>query len=314
MPLPDAPEPIARPTDAPASNAPASNAPESSTPGPEPAATTENSMIAYRIPGWSRYPEIVPAPADRDWMDTGTKGWANRCLPLRIANQAGWCILNDADFDVIWDGKNGLESLKIVPQQKSREPIFANSMFGYGILTISIPFLFRMPPLRNLMVRGPANFFKDGASPLEGLVEADWTPYTFTMNWKITRARLPIRFASGEPICMLTPIPRGELNQFRGEIRNLQSQPELLAGYTTWHQQRVAREKERVESASSQRQGVQGHYIRGQGYLGEAGSGHQTKLLLQPFIEAEPPIFKQPPVSQVASDIAPSKRWWQKQS
>jgi hypothetical protein len=292
-------------------NVPEPKAPEPKAPGPELAATAENSMIAYRIPGWSRYPEIVPAPADRDWMDTGTKGWANRCLPLRIANQAGWCILNDTDFDAIWDGQNGLESLKIVPQRKSREPIFANSMFGYGILTISIPFLFRMPPLHNLMVRGPANFFKDGAAPLEGLVEADWTPYTFTMNWKITRARLPIRFTSGEPICMLTPVPRGELNQFRGEIRNLQSEPELLAGYTTWHQQRVAREKERMESASSQRQGVQGHYIRGQGYLGEAGSGHQTKLSLKPFTEAEPPIFTQPPVSHPAPDAAPSKGWWQ---
>jgi len=277
-----------------------------------PTATAENSMIAYRIPGWSRYPEIVPAPADREWMDEGTKGWANRCLPLRIANQAGWCILNDADFDVIWGGKNGLESLKILPHDKSREPIFAISMFGYGILTISIPFLFRMPPLHNLMVRGPANFFKDGAAPLEGLVEADWTPYTFTMNWKITRAMRPIRFAAGEPICMLTPIPRGELNQFRGEIRNLQSDPELLAGYTTWHEQRVAREKERIASASQQRRGVQGHYIRGQGYLGEAGSAHQTKLSLRPFTEAEAPIFTKPPVNQLVSETAPPKRWWER--
>ena len=286
--------------------------PQPNATGPEPAAAPENSMIAYRIPGWSRYPEIVPAPADREWMDTGTKGWANRCLPLRMANQAGWCILNDADFNVIWDGQNGLESLKILPQDASREPIFANSMFGYGILTISIPFLFRMPPLRNLMVRGPANFFKDGAAPLEGLVEADWTPYTFTMNWKITRAGLPIRFARGEPICMLTPVPRGDLNRFCGEIRNLQSEPELLAGYTAWHQQRVAREKERMEAPPNQRQGVQGHYIRGQGYLGEAGSGHQTKLSLKPFIEAAPPIFKQPPVNNLTPIATTSKRWWRK--
>jgi hypothetical protein len=272
---------------------------------------TENTMIAYRIPGWSRYLEIVPAPADREWMDEGTKGWANRCLPLRIANQAGWSIVNDADFDVIWGGKNGLESLKILARDKSREPIFASSMFGYGILTISIPFLFRMPPLHNLMVRGPANFFKDGAAPLEGLVEADWTPYTFTMNWKITRTMRPIRFAAGESLCMLTPMLRGELNQFRGEIRNLQSDPELLAGYTTWHEQRVAREKERMESASQERRGVQGHYIRGQGYLGEAGSAHETKLALRPFAEMEPPVFAEP-ASQRAQEAAAPRGWWQK--
>jgi uncharacterized protein DUF6065 len=275
-------------------------------------AVEERQMIAYRIPGWSRYPEIIPASADREWMDEGTKGWANRCLPLRIANQAGWCILNDADFDVVWNGKNGLDALKILPVAPSLQPIFANSMFGYGILTVSIPFLFRLPPLHNLMVRGPANFFKDGAAPLEGLVEADWTPYTFTMNWKITRKGRPIRFAAGEPVAMLTPIPRGELNQLRAEIRNLQSAPELLEGYTTWHQQRVAREKERMESASNERKGVQGHYIRGQGYLGEAGSGHQTKLALKPFIQAEPPIFTKPPVSRPAPEAAGAKPWWQK--
>jgi hypothetical protein len=275
-------------------------------------AAAEHLMIAYRIPGWSRYPQIVPAPADREWMDEGTKGWANRCLPLRIANQAGWCILNDTDFDVTWGGKPGLDSLKILPHDKARIPIFANSMFGYGILTISIPFLFRMPPLHNLMVRGPANFFKDGAAPLEGLVEADWTPYTFTMNWKITRAMRPIRFTSGEPICMLTPVPRGELNKFQGEIRNLQSDADLLTGYATWHQQRVEREKERLESASNERRGVQGHYIRGQGYLGEAGSGHQTKLSLKPFTESEPPIFTKPPVSHSNPKPVPAKRWWQR--
>jgi hypothetical protein len=199
--------------------------------------------------------------------------------------------------------------LKILPREKSRDPIFASSMFGYGILTISIPFLFRLPPLRNLMVHGPANFFKDGAAPLEGLVEVDWMPYTFTMNWKITRARRRIRFARGEPVCMLTPVPRGELNQFRGEIRNLQSKPELLEGYTLWRQQRVAREKERMETGANHRQGVQGHYIRGKGYLGESASGHQTKLSLKPFTEVEAAIIARPDISRPAT---PRNRWWKK--
>ena len=74
-------------------------------------------------------------------------------------------------------------------------------------------------------------------------------------------------------------------------------------------QQRVAREKERMESASNERRGVQGHYIRGQGYLGEAGSGHQTKLALRPFTEVEAPIFTRPPTPYPVSP-APPKRWW----
>lgn len=36
----------------------------------------------------------VPATPDSVWMDEGTRGWVNRCLPLRIANANGWFILD----------------------------------------------------------------------------------------------------------------------------------------------------------------------------------------------------------------------------
>jgi hypothetical protein len=54
-----------------------SRSPLAQAPAAEPL-IAENTIVAYRIPGWSRYPEIVPAPPDREWMDAGTKGWANR--------------------------------------------------------------------------------------------------------------------------------------------------------------------------------------------------------------------------------------------
>src|SRR5580700_10377692 len=112
----------------------------------------ENLIIAYRIPGWSRYPEIVPAPADREWMDEGTKGWANRCLPLRIANQAGWFVLNDADVEIVWGGKTALDSLKILTSD-GQLPEYVESMFGFGIVTFTIPHLFRTPPGFNMLSR-----------------------------------------------------------------------------------------------------------------------------------------------------------------
>lgn len=252
-------------------------------------------IVAYRVPGWSRYLKIVPAPADREWMDDLTKGWANRCLPLRIANQAGWCILNDTDFSVTWRGDSALEALRIKPKDPAREPIFASSMFGYGVLTFSIPFLFRTPPLCNLLVHGPANLFKDGVSPLAGIVESDWSPYTFTMNWKITRPHHTVEFRSDEPICMITPIPRGDVDALDAEIRNMESEPELLAGYKIWHERRVAREQERKASNTDERKPVQGHYIRGKGYLGEAGEEHETKLQVKAFEEIEPPIPRKTP-------------------
>jgi hypothetical protein len=63
-------------------------------PGPGPgggdARELSCSLTAYRLPRCANYLKIVPASANRAWMDVDTGGWANRCLPLRIANQSGW--------------------------------------------------------------------------------------------------------------------------------------------------------------------------------------------------------------------------------
>ena len=36
---------------------------------------------------------------------------------------------------------------------------------------------------------GPPNHVKDGIQPLVGLVETDWLPFPFTMNWHLHPAR-----------------------------------------------------------------------------------------------------------------------------
>jgi len=242
-----------------------------------------SQFIAYRIPGFERYPPLVPAPAERGWMDTGTRGWANRCLPLRIANQSGWVILNMADFKVVWNGSQALDGIKILTSEAT-PPVFVYSMFGYGIVTFQIPYLFRTPPGFNLMARGPANLGKDGASPLEGITETDWLPYTFTMNWQITRPRTPVRFARGEPICMITPIRRGDVEELEPEVRDLESEPDLLRSYHAWHESRKAiRDATRDRDTRESHNPTQGHYIRGEGHLGERSREHQTKLFVKPF-------------------------------
>ncbi|MGH9630939.1 MAG: DUF6065 family protein, partial [Bryobacteraceae bacterium] len=95
-------------------------------------------ITAYRLDEYQSFPKIVPASADREWMDIGTKGWANRCLPLRVANQAGWHVLNECDFEVTWNGKPQVDAVKIkfAAGQKSR---FVRSNFGHGILTWYLP-------------------------------------------------------------------------------------------------------------------------------------------------------------------------------
>jgi len=175
---------------------------------------------------------LAPSPSHRPWI-AGAAAFAHRCLPLLIANQAGWVVLNSHTLRATWTGGEDPASLR-VEYQEGYAPYPAVSHFGHGILTWNIPFLFRTPPGYNLLVRGPANWPKDGASPLEGLVETDWSVAAFTMNWKLTRPRLPVPFAKGEPICMLVPQRRGELEGFLPEVRDLESDQELARGHRCW--------------------------------------------------------------------------------
>jgi hypothetical protein len=53
---------------------------------------------------------------------------------------------------------------------------------------------------------------KDGIQPLVGLIETDWLPFPFTMNWIFTRPGT-VKFEKGEPFCFITP---GRAPQGRG--------------------------------------------------------------------------------------------------
>jgi hypothetical protein len=249
------------------------------------------TLTAFRLLH-RRLPRIVPASPDRFWMDFSTGGWANRCMPLRIANQAGWMLLNDADFEVIWSGKPQVSALQILFAKGQFSP-WVSSNFGYGIITWEIPYLFRTPPGYNLLARGPANTIKDGAAPLEGLVETDWATASFTMNWKVTRPFKSIKFAKDEAICMLVPQKRGELEAFAPEMRNVESDPELEKRYQHWVKSRRAwvQEQKNAPPPSAGHLPHQGHYSRGTTTTGEESPQHQSKLSLQPFAEVEPPIL-----------------------
>jgi hypothetical protein len=282
------------------------------------------SFTAYRIPG-RRYLRIEPASPNREWMDVTTQGWANRCLPLKIANQWGWVILNDCEFEAVWGGLPGLDNLKIISKD-GKKPT-AVSMFGHGVVTWGIPYLFRTPPGYNLYVRGPSNSSKDHVTPFDAIVETDWLPYPFTMNWRITKPLKTVKFGKDEPICLVMPVKRGGLEDISPEIRNLESEPELFEGYKKWHESRVAAQDVAVRVAKAnkvrtpQEQAAdlaaapkQGHYIRGLGHMGEKvddyqSHGHQTRLSLAQFSEVEPPSSAADPVPMDAPGNPPKSFW-----
>lgn len=227
---------------------------------------------------------IVPAPIHRDWMDATNEQFARRCLPLLIANQSGWWVLNSHGFRASWDGGNGLGSLTILYAEKC-PPYPAGSMFGHGILTFTIPYLIRTPPGYNLLVRGPANAPKDGIAALEGVVETDWAVATFTMNWRFTRPDHVVTFERDEPICMLVPTPRGELESFQPVLRSLEQGPELAAAHRRWAQ---SRQRFNALVATRLRTGPrlwQKHYFHGAAPDGTVAPEHQLRLHLRPFVD-----------------------------
>jgi hypothetical protein len=251
----------------------------------ETSAAEQNVLIGFHG-GSEPQAWITPAPRWRDWMNAMPERWANRCLPLLVANEAGWTLLNPAPFEATWSGAPETDAVQIeFPEGRPPKPLVA-SLFGFGIVTWTVPYLFRTPPGYNLLARGPANWPKDGICALEGLVETDWSVATFTMNWKLTRPNHVVRFDEGEPFCMVLPQRRGELESFRPEIRELASEPELEQASGTWAKRRheLAVRKFLGEfSPAFADDSWEAHYFKGLTPDGAPAPEHQTHLRLHEF-------------------------------
>jgi hypothetical protein len=122
------------------------------------------------------------------------------------ANAHGWQILCQDGCWVRWNGGIYPKDMKV--KTDSGKTTEVSSHFGHGILTFQVHCLLRTEPGYNTWVTGPVNQFKDGIQPMSAMLETDWMPYTFTMNWQITRKRKWIRFEKGEPIAQFFPVPR----------------------------------------------------------------------------------------------------------
>lgn len=247
-------------------------------------------LIAYERASPSDV-SLVPGEASREWMNATSNRFANRCLPLLIANQNGWVLLNTNRFAATWTGGLGKEAITVEHFDYGPDMLhYAVSHFGHGVLTISVPYLFRTPPGYNLYVRGPANLPKDGITALSGVVETDWSDATFTMNWMFTRANHRVMFEQDEPIAMISPVRRGEVERFRPVFRNMDAAPEVREGYDAFIASRAQFIADLPTLADEERRSLwQRHYMRGQTVTGKAGREHQTGLHLARFVEEDPP-------------------------
>lgn len=234
-------------------------------------------------------PAIRPALPSREWMDQTGDRFAYRCLPLTMANSHGWEILCPSSFEVYWNGGTRLSDVRVVPLDMpgGSPPDFVASHFGNGVVTFHTGYLFRTEPGYNLYVCGPVNRPKDGVVALTGIVETDWLPQPFTMNWIFTAPGGPVTFEKGEPFCHVFPLQRDLVERVEPELRTLTSEPELKERFEEWTASRATFNTElRVPGSAAQDEKWQKHYSRGRHPDGAAGPpDHRTKLKLREFVE-----------------------------
>jgi len=243
-----------------------------------------SKLIAYVIDGHEL--RIRPAPVERAWMDQTDQRFAYRCLPLNIANAHGWEILCNSGFSARWDGFNAQQAIRIRPDLGTTAP--ADTHFGHGVLTFHLHCLFQTDPGVDLFVTGPINRCKDAIAPLTGLIETDWAPYTFTMNWMFTRANTRIRFERDEPFCHIFPIGRSSIESVEPRILALSENPDLERRYKNWSENRNAFNAALADPKSpAALERWQKMYFRGLDPDGATAPAedHRSRVRLKPFVK-----------------------------
>lgn len=262
-------------------------------------------LTCYIHPGWR--PRIRAAGARRAWMDETPEAFAYRCLPMNIANAHGWELLSPCGFEAEWNGGSGVNDVVIRRAGIGPPPV---SIFGQGVLTFHVEGIFRTPPGYNLWVGPCPNSAKDGIAALGGLIETDWAPYTFTMNWRFTRPGV-VSFNENEPFCFLFPVERGLVGRVNPRVCSIDTAPDDLKRRTQeWSASRdhfIAEAKECPHRSPSER--WQKFYYRGVDADGRKGAeDHQTKIRLPEFEGAE--IFPVAPPSPREETPGAAKLAW----
>jgi len=242
-------------------------------------------MLLECYPMLPRPPELVPGSPDRDWMDGFHNRHPYRCLPLSMANTTGWELLCPFSFTAEWNGGPQKEDITITPDRPHPDIAkMVESHFTQGVLTFHAGYLFRTPPGWAVWATGAPNHVKDGIQALTGLVETDWLPFPFTMNWIFTRPGR-VSFKKGEPFCFITLTEHRKLEAVQPVIRSIDSDPVFKGQFDAWNRQRgefnrrlARRDPETVKEA------WQRYYFKGElpDDTGPAPETHVNKRRLNP--------------------------------
>jgi hypothetical protein len=238
------------------------------------------------FPMTRRPPDIVPGRPQRAWMEAFADRHPYRCLPLTMANTTGWEVLCPVGFTAEWNGGLHQSDIAITPDHPFPDfGDFAKSHFSHGVLTLHTGYMFRTPEGWSMSVGGAPNHIKDGIQPLVGVVETDWLPFPFTMNWRFTRPGR-VKFARGEPFCFLMPIQDKALEGFELVQKALDRDVELSGQYNAWRDRREEFNKRiHRQDPEAMREAWQRFYFKGEmpDDAGEAPRAHVNKRRLKPL-------------------------------
>jgi hypothetical protein len=227
-------------------------------------------------------PQLVPGRPERRWMDGFAGRAPYRCLPLTMANTTGWEILCPFGFTAEWNGGSTTEAIRIIPDAGVKNPSgFVMSHFAYGTLTFHTGYLFRTAPGWAVLTGGAPNHIKHGIQPLVGLVETEWLPFPFTMNWLFT-APGRVRFEKDEPFCFINVVEHNKLERFEPVLRTLDSEPDLKQQYEVWSTSRNEfNSKLKAGDPEALKRSWQKFYFRGETVEGEKVEAHVNKRRLK---------------------------------
>src|SRR5581483_2220440 len=172
---------------------------------------------------------------------------------------------------------------------------FCRSNFSRGIVTFHTDYVFRTDPGWDIVATGPHNHPKPNAFPLTGIVESDWLPYPFTMNWQIM-SKGRVVFEQDEPFCFIYPVMKQALADCEPEIRRMADEPELQRQHDAFKTSRDEFMK-RIYAGDEAaiRQAWQRHYFVGRHPDGTAVEGHLNKLRLKEPVDRRGEPKRNPP-------------------
>ncbi len=241
-------------------------------------------------------------------MDSSPESFAYRCLPLNIANAHGWEALCATGFSAMWNGGPAAEDVTIRLDDDADSTQAPQALFGVGTVTFHVAGLLRTPPGWNLWLSGPPNSAKDGIAPLGGIIETDWSPFSFTMNWRFTRPNHWVRFEENEPFAFFFPVERNVLEQVEPRCLPIDDDPALKLRFETWSRSRdVFHDRMMSEPPAAPADKWQKFYYLGTDAAGLPGAtDHRAKLRVREFADAPAIPAAAIPTRCPANSIAPS--------